>query len=313
MKKFKSYSIICFLFLSVCASAQITINSTGKVGINNSSPTYNLDLDGNFNLEQTGTSRIVTQNGKRILFNNSDMYTDNSANLGIYGYSTMWNYLYSEYATFTYNPTILSDKNTKKEIKDLDKTLSKLVSLRPVKYRMKAEKANKETSVTSESETPAEKKLQVGLIAQEVQNIFPEVVTQVGDSHLGIRYTELVPMLIKALQEQQEKISMLREKAEYYVQNSFNNEILKGCKVYQSKLNTGNKSITFEYEIPASVKSAELYICNTKGKLLKRNTIDSHGSGSILIDVNEFENEKLFYCFVQDGLIVDTKQFLLTN
>ncbi len=310
MKILKLYTTISFLVLSVCAYSQITINSSGKVGINNSSPSYDFDVNGDFNLEQTGASRIVTQNGTRIIFDNSDMYTDNNANLGVYSYCCMWLYLYAEYATFTYNPTIISDKNMKKDIKNLDKTLSKLISLRPVKYKMKPKIKN--------NESPAENKLQVGLIAQEVQNIFPEVVSQVGDSHLGIKYTELIPILIKALQEQQEKIKKLRDKAEYYEQNtvlkssSLKNVGLEGAKIYHSSSTINNISITISYEIPETVKNADLYICDARGRLLKKSKLNA-STGSISIDKNELNAGKYLYSLVCDSRVIGTKQMNLND
>ncbi|MBN2858136.1 MAG: tail fiber domain-containing protein, partial [Candidatus Delongbacteria bacterium] len=57
----------------------------------------------------------------------------------------------------------------------------------------------------------------VGLIAQELIEVLPEVVN-VGDDEdqtLGINYAELTPILIKALQEQQEEMeSMKKEMSE---------------------------------------------------------------------------------------------------
>jgi hypothetical protein len=48
----------------------------------------------------------------------------------------------------------------------------------------------------------------IGLIAQEVNEIFPEVVDvpEDQDSIWGVRYTELIPVLVKAIQEQQAQI-----------------------------------------------------------------------------------------------------------
>ena len=49
----------------------------------------------------------------------------------------------------------------------------------------------------------------MGLIAQEVMSLIREVV-HVGDDAeqtLGLRYSELIPVLIKAVQEQQEIIA----------------------------------------------------------------------------------------------------------
>jgi hypothetical protein len=40
-------------FVSFKGFSQLYINSTGKVGINNSSPSYQLDISGNFRVSQT--------------------------------------------------------------------------------------------------------------------------------------------------------------------------------------------------------------------------------------------------------------------
>ena len=56
------------------------------------------------------------------------------------------------------------------------------------------------------------KKQNLGLIAQEVEKIFPELIDKNNNGMLGVRYTELVPVLIKAIQEQQIEINELKLK-----------------------------------------------------------------------------------------------------
>ena len=55
------------------------------------------------------------------------------------------------------------------------------------------------------------KKQNLGLIAQEVEKIFPELIDKNNDGMLGVRYTELVPVLIKAVQELKEEINQLKQ------------------------------------------------------------------------------------------------------
>ena len=62
-------------------------------------------------------------------------------------------------------------------------------------------------------------KNQIGLIAQEVEEIVPEVVNTIEDS-LGelsdikvVNYSALVPVLIEAIKEQQQEIERLKELA----------------------------------------------------------------------------------------------------
>ena len=56
------------------------------------------------------------------------------------------------------------------------------------------------------------KKQNLGLIAQEVEKIFPELIDKNNDGMLGVRYTELVPVLIRAIQELKLEIETLKNK-----------------------------------------------------------------------------------------------------
>lgn len=49
-----------------------------------------------------------------------------------------------------------------------------------------------------------------GLAAQEVENVVPDVVRMMGDSTLSLAYSDLVPLLIEAMKEQQEQIQNLQ-------------------------------------------------------------------------------------------------------
>ncbi len=50
-----------------------------------------------------------------------------------------------------------------------------------------------------------------GLIAQEVRDILPELIHGDDDGQLGMSCSELVPVLIKAIQEQQAQIEALKD------------------------------------------------------------------------------------------------------
>jgi len=87
-----------------------------------------------------------------------------------------------------------SDIRLKKNISNTKYGLSTVLNLRPVDYTLISNNLN-----------------QVGFIAQEVQKLVPEVITgKEGDLEkgetLGITYSNLVPVLAKAIQEQQKQI-----------------------------------------------------------------------------------------------------------
>jgi hypothetical protein len=92
-----------------------------------------------------------------------------------------------------------SDARLKKDISDAPYGLDQVLKLRPVTYKWK--KANDD-------------KTQIGLIAQEVQKVVPEVVLADGSGTLAINYPALLPVVIKAVQEQQEVVKRQQDRIE---------------------------------------------------------------------------------------------------
>jgi hypothetical protein len=55
-------------------------------------------------------------------------------------------------------------------------------------------------------------KADVGFIAQEVRSVIPEIVTADKRGFLGVNYSGIIPVLVKAMQEQQAEINALKAK-----------------------------------------------------------------------------------------------------
>jgi hypothetical protein len=89
-----------------------------------------------------------------------------------------------------------SDIRLKRDIQSLDASseLQRLLSLRPVSYYWRDERLPQT--------------LQYGFIAQELQQVFPELVSEGEDAQktLAVNYQALIPLLVNALQVQQEQI-----------------------------------------------------------------------------------------------------------
>lgn len=203
MKNFTFLFVLGFLLaLSLNSFSQINVNSSGDVGINNTSPSYQLDVSGDFRVSASG-EEIVFEDG---IFAPSYL---SCCNLG--DYSAMWMELYASDPYFDYSPTILSDINNKTDITDLSDSKSKVMVLRPVSYKLDLSSNDEEISEAAAEKAETE---QFGLIAQDVIEIYPEIITEREDGTLGIRYTELIPVLIKAMQEQQDEIDALTERIE---------------------------------------------------------------------------------------------------
>lgn len=51
----------------------------------------------------------------------------------------------------------------------------------------------------------------IGLIAQQIQEIAPEIVTKRSNGYLAVKYEKMVPILVGAIQDQQKIIDEMRE------------------------------------------------------------------------------------------------------
>jgi hypothetical protein len=82
---------------------------------------------------------------------------------------------------------ISSDARLKSNIVSLGSTLSKLLQIDGKSYEMKG-------------------KQKIGVLAQEIKEVFPELVSEDDNEMLAVNYQGLVPVLINALKEQESKI-----------------------------------------------------------------------------------------------------------
>ena len=114
-------------------------------------------------------------------------------------------------ATLAGNLNINSDARLKANIISLGSTLSKLLQIDGKSYTMKKDESEKQ---------------KIGLLAQDIEKVFPELVSE---SHgvKSVNYQGLVPVLINALKEQEEKIKSQERKLfrlESLVQNLIDNQ-----------------------------------------------------------------------------------------
>jgi len=104
---------------------------------------------------------------------------------------------YDGSATLSGELTIDSDIRLKSNVISLSGALSKLLEIDGKTYTMKSN----------------EKDAKIGLLAQDVQKVLPELVKEADDNEgtLSINYQGLIPVLINAVKEQQEQLKEIKE------------------------------------------------------------------------------------------------------
>ncbi len=209
------------------------LSSTGRAGFGTLSPATNVEVSG----AGAQTLRLTsTDNGKpRLEFKDVSAIApdfrlasngtflgiststdiDNVAPVGLMYFGTQYNisnenFVPNNGATFDLGTAGLrwrdvytvnavnssSDERLKTDIRSLSYGIKEIMALRPVSYSWKSH---------------PEQGTKLGLIAQEVRPFIKEIVKEGDDADkmLSMSYTELIPVLIKAVQEQQKMIQEL--------------------------------------------------------------------------------------------------------
>lgn len=183
-------------------SNALTIYNNGKIAVGNISPGHTLDVDGRMrvrspSINSTAGIWYTDSNGLDRQFAGAkkhNPYWNSARQWGIY--IKGWKFWVNGDgdATLTGSLAQNSDKRLKTNITDIEYGLKSILKLKPKQYFWKDRTDQQQASL--------------GLIAQETEKIIPNIVDTGTDEKktLSIRYTELIPVLIKAIKEQQQII-----------------------------------------------------------------------------------------------------------
>ena len=194
MKKYLFLAVFSLVFCSL--KAQIKVNSNGYVGINNTSPTYQLDVKGQvFRTSYSSCQPFVLDvyhadprisSGSHIVF-----YKPDASGFIDIQCKTLYEY---------------SDSTAKKNIVPLStvgksgvaiSNIEKIKKLKGVNYSWKNDNTSKK---------------QAGFLAQEVEEVIPEaVITNDSTQNKSLAYSAIIPYLVEAIKEQQVEIETLKQ------------------------------------------------------------------------------------------------------
>lgn len=115
-----------------------------------------------------------------------------------------------------------SDSRLKENVSPLSKrkikSLNTVLSMNPVEYNMKQvyiEMAGDTATVPQklyDEKSQQFQKKHFGLVAQELKEIYPDLVYEEDDGYLSIDYTGLIPILIQSIKELKSEIDDLKGK-----------------------------------------------------------------------------------------------------
>lgn len=241
----------------------------------------------------------------RDLAMNYIVYKD--ANTNFYVAGAGWIYSQGNY--------LGSDMNIKDNVSTIDSAMAKINRIRGVNYKLKKEVQHPETYPT-----PAK---YMGVIAQEIEAVAPEVVKTMHDGTKAVSYEMLVGLLIQAMKEQNAEITQLKTDVNNCcsVKTGINNRTTSNIEISeaeqnnwlaQNKPNPFSKETVIEYNVVQEGKGSIL-IFDMNGKLLKTIPVRIPGKGSVIISGSDLSAGMYYYTLVVNDTEVDTKKMILTE
>ncbi|MCU0433234.1 MAG: tail fiber domain-containing protein [Bacteroidia bacterium] len=267
---------------TTCADSLTYATAIGSGAIVNRS--FSIVLGNSFTNVGIGTSSPT----EKLMVNGTiTPVVNNVSNLGRSG--LRWN------TVFATNGVInTSDQRQKSNIKALKYGLNEVMKLRPVTFTW-----------TDRPEDGAK----IGLIAQEVQPILNEVVKTGDDSMqtLGVFYSDIIPVLINAIQEQQQQIEVLKQQI-----SSAQTTPASGAELMPNVPNPFNGSTLIKYSLPEHINNASLKIFDMQGKEIRAYSITAQ-SGSIEISAEGLNPGMYIYAIVSDGNVLAEKKMIVSH
>jgi hypothetical protein len=228
---------------------------------------------------------------------------------------------------------LTSDERLKTDIKNLTGKFEKIYQLNGKSYKKhskeeevvlqdilddkgnvikKYEKSNKK-AVTSKEE--------FGFLAQELKEVYPELVSQDTLGYYYVNYIGLIPVLVEALKEQKAEIEALGGQLKTLnsgakkvaASHEDETDIINYPVLDQNVPNPFNTSTTITYYLPITITNASIYVYDMNGVQLKSYPVTERGKGNVIIQSSELIAGMYLYALIADGKVIDTKRMILTK
>ena len=212
-----------------------------------------------------------------------------------------------------------SDYRLKENVENLpSNTLDDICKINVIKFNYKqreVENADGKMVGLYEEDSPVLTHKHYGVIAQELQKIYPDLVIEGEDGYLSVNYVELVPLLIQSVQELSAKLDEARKsnaRRDDGTTDITDLDVIK-TELFQNTPNPFTEVTTIACTIAEDVRTAMLYIYDLNGKQIAEYPVDERGNTSVTIEGNSLNAGMYLYSLITDGKVIDTKRMILTK
>ena len=229
-------------------------------------------------------------------------------------------------ATNVITPSDVRLKTNITNISNTDQTLDNLMKVNVLSYNYKKQEvpeAERDTiqeatlmALNKKWESDA-KERHFGFSAQEIQELYPDLVKEGQDGFLGVNYVEMVPLLLRCIQELKQELDIIKGETKTMTRSigdeatDFSN-IAKDNVLYQNTPNPFKEQTVIRFKLADNIQNASICIFDMNGRLLKKIPVSSE-MDRISIGSYEFGEGIFLYSLIVNGQEVDTKKMIITS
>lgn len=204
-----------------------------------------------------------------------------------------------------------SDRRFKQDIKTIENSLDQISKLRGTTYRFREDAPVRDFS---------EKGITPGMIAQEVDEVIPEVVFTGDNDYKAVNYTGLIPYLVEGIKSLDEANTQLRAEAdalraqlEAAGSTGALPKSLEGAALYQNVPNPFRENTNISYVLPEGSQQARILITDMNGQEVKSIPVNGVGEGSVTLEGNALDAGMYLYALIVGEQEVATRRMILTD
>ena len=165
---------------------------------------------------------------------------------------------------------------------------------------------------------PRPSTIQYGLAADQLKEVYPELVYEDKEGNVSINYIEIIPLLVQSINELSSELAELKgtsskkAKAKTTAIEDAADD-MDQVRMDQNKPNPFSGSTVITLSIPKKAKQAAIYIYDLSGKQVESVPVEERGKTNITFYASNLSAGMYIYSLVVDGQVKVTRRMMVSE
>lgn len=200
------------------------------------------------------------------------------------------------------------------ETRDEESAISRLAQVKNVKFNINDLDGKDKRNALGED--PIYSKVHHGLDAEQLEKLYPELVEKDKNGNYWINYIELIPILVKGINELSSELAELKGASPKMARDMSTSieEATTDVDVVRMDQNSPNpfsESTMIKLNIPQSTTTANILIYDLNGKQIEKVSVDERGETNVTVYASNLESGMYIYSLILDGKVISTRKMIV--